>query len=121
MRDQLEVLAAVEAAKTAPSRPDDVKEMYRLFDKMTETIGEPTVTLKWNWELHRCISRMGANKILSGIYMTLLEYIEQELDVVASATDSDRPQRILKTHRDIVGAGRLGSARGGAARPPPAT
>ena len=104
VRDQLEVLAAVEAAKAAPSRPDDVKEMYRLFDKMTETIGEQTVTLKWNWELHRCMSRMGANKILSGIYMTLLDYIEQELDVVASATDSDRPQRILKMHRDIVDA-----------------
>jgi DNA-binding FadR family transcriptional regulator len=104
VRDQLEVLAAVEAAKAAPSRPNDVKEMYRLFDKMTETIGEQAVTLKWNWELHRCIARMGANKILSGIYMTLLDYIEQELDVVASATDSDRPQRILKMHRDIVDA-----------------
>jgi DNA-binding FadR family transcriptional regulator len=104
VRNQLEVLTAVEAAKTAPSRPDDVREMYRLFDKMAETISEPTVTLKWNWELHRCISRMGANKILSGIYMTLLDYIEQELDVVATATDSDRPQRILKMHRDIIDA-----------------
>jgi DNA-binding FadR family transcriptional regulator len=104
VRNQLEVLTAVEAAKTALSRPDDVREMYRLFDKMAETIGEPTVTLKWNWELHRCISRMGANKILSGIYMTLLDYIEQELDVVATATDSDRPQRILKMHRDIIDA-----------------
>jgi DNA-binding FadR family transcriptional regulator len=104
VRDQLEVLTAVEAAKTAPSRPEDVKEMYRLFDKMAETTSEPTVTLKWNWELHRCISRMGANKILSGIYMTLLDYIEQELDVVAPTTHSDRPQRILKMHRDIIDA-----------------
>ena len=104
VRDQLEVLTAVEAAKEAHSRPDDVKEMYRLYDKMAETVNEPTVTLKWNWELHRCISRMGANKILSGIYLTLLDYIERELDAVATATDSDRPQRILKMHRDIVDA-----------------
>lgn len=104
VRDQLEVLTAVEAAKMAPSRPDSVREMYSLFEKMAETIDEPTVTLKWNWELHRCISRMGANKILSGIYMTLLDYIEQELEVVAPATQSDRPQRILKMHRDIVDA-----------------
>jgi DNA-binding FadR family transcriptional regulator len=104
VRDQLEVLTAMEAAKSAPSRPDDVKEMYRLFDKMAEMIDEPTVSLKWNWELHRCISRMGANNILSGIYMALLDYIERELDAVAPATDSDRPQRILKMHRDIVDA-----------------
>ena len=104
VRDQLEVLTAVEAARTALSRPDDVKEMYRLYDKMAETVEDVTVSLKWNWELHRCISRMGANKILSGIYLSLLDYIEQELDVVASASESDRPQRVLKMHRDIVDA-----------------
>jgi DNA-binding FadR family transcriptional regulator len=104
VRDQLEVLTAVEAAKMALSHPDAVKEMYRLFDKMAETIDEPTVTLKWNWELHRCISRMGSNKILSGMYMTLLDYIEHELDVVAPVTQTDRPQRILKMHRDIIDA-----------------
>jgi DNA-binding FadR family transcriptional regulator len=38
VRDQLEVLTAVDAAKAAKSRPNDVKEMYRLFDKMAETI-----------------------------------------------------------------------------------
>jgi DNA-binding FadR family transcriptional regulator len=104
VRDQLEVLTAVEAARAAPSRPDDVKEMYRLYDMMAETVDDMTATLKWNWELHRCISRMGENKILAGIYMTLLDFIEQELDVVASATSIDRPQRILKMHKDIVDA-----------------
>ena len=104
VRDQLEVLTAVEAARVAVSQPDDVREMYRLFDKMVATVDEPTVTLKWNWELHRCISRMGANKILSGIYLTLLDYIESELEVVAPATHSDRPQRILKMHKDIIDA-----------------
>jgi DNA-binding FadR family transcriptional regulator len=104
VRDQLEVLTCVEAARNAPSRPDEVKEMYRLFEQMAETIDEPTLSLKWNWDLHRCISRMGSNKILSGIYLTLLDEIERELDVVATATDSDRPQRILKMHRDIVDA-----------------
>ncbi|RBP18104.1 GntR family transcriptional regulator [Roseiarcus fermentans] len=104
VRDQLEVLTAVEAAKTAPSRPDDVKELYRLFDRMAETVDEPQVTLTWNWELHRCISRMGANKILSGIYLTLLDYIEQELDEVAAVPSPGRSQRILKMHRDIIDA-----------------
>ncbi len=104
VRDQLEVLTAVEAAKMAASRPDAVKEMYRLYEKMADTIDEPNVTLKWNWELHRCISRMGANKILSGIYITLLDYIEHELDVVAPVTKSDRPQRVLKMHLDIIDA-----------------
>jgi DNA-binding FadR family transcriptional regulator len=104
VRDQLEVLTAVEAAKAAASRPDDVREMYRLYDKMAETVDEPQVTLKWNWELHRCISRMGENKVLSGIYLTLLDYIEQELDVVAPVTSKARSQRILKMHRDIVDA-----------------
>lgn len=104
VRDQLEVLTAVEAAKTAPSRPDDIKELYRLYEKMAETVDEPQVTLTWNWEFHRCISRMGANKILSGIYLTLLDYIEQELDEVAAVPSKARSQRILKMHRDIVDA-----------------
>jgi len=104
VRDQLEVLTAIDAAKAAKARPDDVKEMYRLFDKMTETVDEPHLTLKWNWELHRCISRMGANKTLSGIYMTLLDYIEQELEVVAQVNSKARSQRILQMHQDIIDA-----------------
>ncbi|MBN9548376.1 MAG: FadR family transcriptional regulator [Alphaproteobacteria bacterium] len=104
VRDQLEVLTAVEAAKAAKSRPDDVREMYRLYERMVETSSELQVSLKWNWELHRCISRMGGNNILTGIYLTLLDYIEQELDVVAPASTEERVRCILKMHRDIVDA-----------------
>jgi DNA-binding FadR family transcriptional regulator len=104
VRDQLEVLTAVEAAKVAKTRPEEVREMYRLYDKMAETIDELQVMLKWNWELHRCISHMGGNKILSGVYLTLLDYIEQELDVVAPVTSKARSQRILRMHREIIDA-----------------
>jgi hypothetical protein len=34
----------------------------------------------------------------------LLDYIEHELDVVAPVTKSDRPQRVLKMHLDIIDA-----------------
>lgn len=115
VRDQLEVLTAVEAARAAPSHPEDVKEMYRLYNMMAETVDDMAATLKWNWELHRCISRMGANKILAGTYMTLLDYIEQELDVVAPAADTGRAQRVLKMHKDIVDAIASGDVEAAAA------
>lgn len=115
VRDQLEVLTAVEAAKAVKSRPNDVKEMYRLFDKMVDTKNEPHISIKWNWELHRCISRMGANKTLSGIYLTLLDYIEQELEVVTSVVSTTRSQHILQMHKDIIDAIASGDAEKAAA------
>ena len=104
VRDQLEVLTAVEAARVAQAKPEDVKELYRLLDEMYETIEQPQISLKWNWELHRRISRMGANSVLSGIYLTLLDYIEQELTEVAPVLNYGRAERVLQMHRDIIDA-----------------
>ena len=104
VRDQLEVLTAVEAAKAAPQNQEAVRELYEILGRMYETVGTPQETLKWNWRLHRHISQMGANHVLTGIYLTLLDYIEQELTEVCPVPTYGRSERVLQMHRDIVDA-----------------
>ncbi len=104
VRDQLEVLITVEAAKAAPSRPQDVARLYELLKSMGDTVHEPQVSLKWNWELHRTICHMGRNKVLAGMYLALLDYVEAELEVVAPASSAERNKKIMEMHREIVDA-----------------
>lgn len=104
VRDQIEALTIVEATKVALQKPDEVKGMYEALDKMYETATNPTENLHWNWQFHRCIARMGANPILTGIYLALIEYIDETLTEVAPAGDPQRVQRVLQMHRDIADA-----------------
>jgi DNA-binding FadR family transcriptional regulator len=104
VRNQLESLTIIEAAKAAPHKPDEVKELYRLLDNVRDTIGNPEEALQWNWRLHRHIARMGANKVLTGIYIALLDYAEQHLTKVSAVPTCGRAERVLQMHRDIVDA-----------------
>ena len=104
IRNQIEPLAMIEAAKVASKKPREVEELYRLLGRMIETAGHPKESLRWNWLLHRQIAEMGENAVLTAIYIALLEFIEQEVDEVAPARTYVHVDRVLSMHRDLVDA-----------------
>jgi DNA-binding FadR family transcriptional regulator len=101
VRNQIEPLIMAEAAGVAAEKPEEVAALYALVDKMEESIDEPTKSIRWNWALHKRIASMGTNTILTGIYMALIEHIEQEVDEVAP---SRSPKRVVAMHRGLVDA-----------------
>jgi len=104
IRNHIEALSIVEAAKEAPHKPEQVKELYRLAEKMRETIGDVDASLHWNWTLHRRIAEMGANTVLTAIYLTLMDFIEQEVTEVAPARSYEHADRALKMHIRLIDA-----------------
>lgn len=104
VRNQIEPLTMVEAAKVAPRKPRDVQELYRLLGRMIETAGDPKESLRWNWLLHRRIAAMGENGVLTAIYVSLLDFIEREVTEVAPARTYVHVERVLSMHRDLVDA-----------------
>ncbi len=104
VRNQIEPLTLIEATKVAPRKPRDVEELYRLLDRMIETAAEPQESLRWNWLLHRRIAEMGENAVLTAIYVSLLDFIEQEVAEVAPARTYVNVDRMLSMHRDLVDA-----------------
>ena len=89
VRNQIEPLTIVEAAKVGRIKTAAVEELY-------EVLG--------NWHLHRKIAQMGENTILTAIYLSLLDIIEAEVVVVAPARSYVHASRIHDMHRDIVDA-----------------
>lgn len=104
VRNQIEPLTLIEATKVALRKPRDVEQLYRLLDRMIETAAEPQESLRWNWLLHRRIAEMGENAVLTAIYVSLLDFIEQEVAEVAPARTYVNVDRMLSMHRDLVDA-----------------
>lgn len=104
VRNQIEPLTMLEAAMAAPGKPAEIAELYRLLERMIETAGDPGESLRWNWLLHRRIAEMGENAVLTTVYLSLMDFIEQEVVEVAAAKAYARVERILRLHRDLVDA-----------------
>jgi len=111
IRNQIEPLTMVEAAKVASRKPEEVQELYRLLDRMSATVNDPAESLRWNWLLHRRIARMGDNAVLTSLYVSLLDFIEQEVAQVSPARSYVHSERILSMHRDLVDAIASGDPR----------
>lgn len=104
VRAQIEPMALIEATKAAAAKPEALAELYTIIDDMTGALGNATESLRLNWQLHRKIAQMGNNGVLTGIYLALLDFIEQEVTEVASSRSVSLAQRILKVHREMVDA-----------------
>lgn len=111
VRNQIEPLTIVEAAKVGRTKTAAVEELYEVLGKMISTASDPEISLRWNWHLHRKIAQMGENTILTAIYLSLLDIIEAEVVVVAPARSYVHASRIHDMHKDIVDAIASGDLR----------
>lgn len=104
VRNHLEALLIVEAARAAPDKPEGIAELRKILAAMEIVIDDPPESLRLNWELHRHIAKLGSNGVLSAIYLTLLDYIEQEVTEVSPPRSRELDLRIFVMHRELVEA-----------------
>ncbi len=104
VRNLLDPLAIVEAAKVGRLKTADVEELYALLESMIDAASEPDKSLRLNWKLHRKIAEMGENTIVTAIYLTLMDFIEAEVVEVAPARSYVHVARMHAMHSDIVDA-----------------
>ena len=107
---QLEPLVAIEAAKSA--KREAVAELYCLVEQMAPA--NP------RWLKRRCLfqqrlAQMGSNAVLTGVYVTLLSYLEQQCASFAPMHDYSNRQSAIVAHRALVDAIASGDAQQAAA------
>jgi DNA-binding FadR family transcriptional regulator len=101
--NQLEPLVFVEAAKAADVGA--IAELQRLVQNMAAAVDQPTELLRLSWRLYRRIAEMGFNAVLTGIYTTLLKFLEQEIgQVIAPLANCPDPQQVVATSRELIEA-----------------
>ena len=100
VRNGLEPLVCREAARHRTA--DDIRDLRAIVADMERRGEDPRVFLELNWALHRRIARLGHNAPLHSIYLTLLDFIEDELE----AQDPRRAEQMadVETHRELVEA-----------------
>lgn len=103
IRNGLESLICLDAA--ANNTEADLAELDRILDEM-ET-DDPEAFLRANWAFHRKIASIGANETLGSIYVTLLDFVEDELHVV-EPTEQFHASRNVAVHRALAEAIRAG-------------
>ncbi len=104
VRNQIDPLAIIEAAKVGRLKTAAVDELYALLDRMIESASEPDRSLRLNWKLHRKIAELGENTVLTAIYLNLMDFIEAEVVEVAPARSYVHVARMQAMHREIVDA-----------------
>jgi DNA-binding FadR family transcriptional regulator len=101
--NQLEPLVFVEAAKSADVGA--VAELQRLVQNMAAAVDQPTELFRLSWRLYRHIAKMGVNAVLTGIYTTLLTFLEQEIgQAVAPVPNYSNPQQLVATSSALIEA-----------------
>ena len=75
--NQLEPLIFAEAAKVANASA--VADLRHLVHNIAASADEPTESLRWSWLLYRRIVDIGLSTVLTGIYTTLLTFLEQAI------------------------------------------
>lgn len=106
VRNSLELAVALEAGQYRSSR--DLRELARLLDEMREHVDDPREFLRRNWAFHQRVAAICRNELLRGLYSSLLDFLEEELDEVSSAETFD-PDRTLQLHRQLAAAIEEGS------------
>ena len=100
---QLEPLVFVEATRAA--NVGALAELQRLVQKMAATVDEPTESLRCSWLLYRHIAEMGHNTVLTGIYTTLLKFLEQEIGHrVAPIANCSNSQQVVASSNGLIEA-----------------
>jgi DNA-binding FadR family transcriptional regulator len=75
--NQLEPFIFAEAAKVANASA--VADLRHLVHNIAASADEPTESLRWSWLLYRRIVDIGLSTVLTGIYTTLLTFLEQAI------------------------------------------
>jgi DNA-binding FadR family transcriptional regulator len=101
--NQLEPLVFVEATKAA--NLDALAELQRLVQNMAVAVDQPTELFTLSWRLYRDIAKMGVNAVLTGIYTTLLTFLEMEIgQAVAPVPNYSNPQQVVVKSGELIKA-----------------
>jgi DNA-binding FadR family transcriptional regulator len=100
--NQLEPLVFVEAAKAADVSA--IAELQRLVQNMAAAVDRPTELFRLSWRLYRHIAEMGVNTVLTGIYTTLLTFLEQEIGQAVTPLANSNPQQVVATSSELIEA-----------------
>lgn len=95
IRNALEPLVCEDAARSGA----DVAPLRKILKQM-DTL-DAAEYLHGNWQFHREIAKMGPNETLGAIYIMLLDFVEEGLDIVES-TKAFHPQQDLAVHHEIA-------------------
>ena len=100
VRNALEPLVCREAANRCDAR--DASDLRLILDQMSSA-EDPAEWLSWNWTLHRRLATMASNGVLRTLYLTLLDYVQDNLVAVERDTAFD-PDEVGRVHRELVEA-----------------
>ncbi len=123
VRNALEPLLVAEA--TRHRTEEDVRDLRAILGQMAEHAGDPAGFLRANWRLHRRMAQISQNVVLRGVYVTVLDFAEEQLDEVRGDDVFRTDVRDnLAIHEELVEAlasGDLERARTAAERHSPLT
>jgi len=100
LRDVLEPLVDRYAARY--HRAADIRALNKLVDQMGRCIDDPPGFFDANWELHRRIAKLCGNALVRGIYLTMIDFLQEAVDH-AHFPEFDG-EMMLVVHRDLVAA-----------------
>lgn len=80
VRNALEPLLVAEATRNRTE--EDVRALREVLGQMADHIGDPAGFLRFNWQLHRRMAQISQNVVLRGVYVTVLDFAEEQLDEV---------------------------------------
>lgn len=101
VRNALEPLVCREASRYCKRR--DAAALRQIVQRMEEALDQPAQFLKLNWQLHRRLAKMCVNVPLKGLYLTLLDYVEDGIADVQGDDLFDAKEN-LKVHQRLVEA-----------------
>lgn len=109
IRDVLDAREALEAAvgqhAAAHRSPRDLRDLRKLIAAMEHHLDDPERYLRLNWQLHRRIAESAGNEVLTGIYSSLVRFLEEELtQAMADGSFEAHRRENLMLHAELVEA-----------------
>jgi DNA-binding FadR family transcriptional regulator len=108
VRNALEPMVCREASRYCTAADSEV--LRSIVEGMSRTPNDPAAFLNLNWELHRRLAQMCTNVPLKGLYLTLLDYVQDGLADVRGDELFDSTVN-LKVHQRLVEAIIVGDQR----------
>jgi DNA-binding FadR family transcriptional regulator len=100
LRNALEPLVDRYAARY--HRAADIRALNKVLDKMGRCTHDPPGFFDANWELHRRIAKLCGNTPVRGIYLTMIDFLQETVDHAEFAEFDG--EAMLAVHRDLVDA-----------------
>ena len=100
VRNGLEPLVCREAAQHHGD--EDIEALEKILDAMERQADEPRAYLELNWALHRRIAKLCRNAPLHSIYLTLIDFLEDGVNL-DDLRDFDGDAEV-EAHRELVAA-----------------